>query len=82
MSEGFVSNFHCTENASDSNICHLTEHFSIVESSLRVTIFIANLLPDYSLTTLQIGVIFLTIIMLINKQFSLQRENERKKMET
>lgn len=80
MSEGFVSNFHCTENASDSNICHLTEHFSIVESSLRVTIFIANLLPDYSLATLQIGVIFLTIIMLINKQFSLCKEktNERK----
>lgn len=44
MSEGFVSNFHCIENALDGNIYHLTEHFSIVESSLRATIFI-QLIP-------------------------------------
>lgn len=44
MSEVFVSNFHCIENATDGNIYHLTEHFSIVESSLRVTIFI-RLIP-------------------------------------
>lgn len=83
MSEGFVSNFHCIENASDSNIYHLTEHFSIVESSLRATIFIQlipRLFPDYSLATLRIAVIFLAIITLIKKQFSLckKKMNERK----
>lgn len=71
------------ENASDSNIYHLTEHFSIVESSLRATIFIQlipRLFPDYSLATLRIAVIFLAIITLIKKQFSLckKKMNERK----
>lgn len=71
MSEGFVSNFHCIENASDSNIYYLTEHFSIV---------LFDLFADYSLATLRIAVTFLTVIMLINEQFSLREKkiNERR----